>query len=222
MMNKPPGQGAPRGRRSGSPDTRAQILGVARARFFAHGYRGVTLRAIAAEAGVDVALISYFFGSKKGLFGAAMDLAGNPAEHMVRVVEGDLETLPERALTALLGLWSDADSGPPMRAFISGAVQDEAIGTVFREMMEREVLDRLGERLGGVDGHRRAVVFFSQMAGLIMTRYVLRVEPVASLPADEIVRLYRPSLRATLFEPLPRRGPRPPRAQAAAGLRNSR
>jgi AcrR family transcriptional regulator len=207
MMNKPSGQGGPRGRRTGSPDTRSQILDVARTRFLAHGYRGVTLRAIAAEAEVDVALISYFFGSKKGLFGAAMDLSGNPAEHMVRQVEGDLETLPERALLALLGLWSDAESGPPMRAMIGGAVQDEAIATVFKEMMEREVLGRLGDRIGGVDGHRRAAVFFSQMAGLIMTRYVLRLEPVASMPADEIVRLYRPSLRATLFEPAHRARP---------------
>jgi len=207
MMNKPSGQGGPRGRRTGSPDTRSQILDVARTRFLAHGYRGVTLRAIAAEAEVDVALISYFFGSKKGLFGAAMDLSGNPAEHMVRQVEGDLETLPERALLALLGLWSDAESGPPMRAMIGGAVQDEAIATVFKEMMEREVLGRLGDRIGGVDGHRRAAVFFSQMAGLIMTRYVLRLEPVASMPADEIVRLYRPSLRATLFEPTHRARP---------------
>jgi AcrR family transcriptional regulator len=207
MMNKPSGQGGPRGRRTGSPDTRSQILDVARTRFLAHGYRGVTLRAIAAEAEVDVALISYFFGSKKGLFGAAMDLSGNPAEHMVRQVEGDLETLPERALLALLGLWSDAESGPPMRAMIGGAVQDEAIATVFKEMMEREVLGRLGDRIGGVDGHRRAAVFFSQMAGLIMTRYVLRLEPAASMPADEIVRLYRPSLRATLFEPAHRARP---------------
>jgi hypothetical protein len=94
-----------------------------------------------------------------------------------------------------------------MRAMIGGAVQDEAIATVFKEMMEREVLGRLGDRIGGVDGHRRAAVFFSQMAGLIMTRYVLRLEPVASMPADEIVRLYRPSLRATLFEPAHRARP---------------
>jgi AcrR family transcriptional regulator len=67
-----------RGRRSGNPDTRAEILAIACRRLVADGYYGVTMRAIAAEAGVDAALISYYFGSKKGLFGAALALSANP------------------------------------------------------------------------------------------------------------------------------------------------
>ena len=75
-MNKSPG----RGRRTGAPDTREAIRLAARARFLADGYQAVTLRKVAADAGVDVALISYYFGSKVGLFGAAMALPVNPAE----------------------------------------------------------------------------------------------------------------------------------------------
>lgn len=212
MMNKPPGHGsaqAPmpaRGRRAGSPDTRAQILDVARRRFLAQGYQGVTLRAVAAEAGVDVALISYFFGSKKGLFGAAMQLIANPAELIARELEGDLETLPDRTLRALLAVWGDPESGTPLRAMIGGATQDPAVATLVKEVLERELIERVADRIGGVDARRRAGVFCSQMAGLILVRFILRLEPVASMSSDEIVRAYRPALRTALFDPVRRGG----------------
>jgi len=72
--------GSTRGRRPGRPETRAEILAVARRRFLAQGYQAVTMRAVAEDAGVDAALISYFFGSKKGLFGATLALSANPPE----------------------------------------------------------------------------------------------------------------------------------------------
>ena len=74
-----------RGRRRGSPDTREAILAVARRRFLADGYAPVTMRSIAAEAGVDAALISYFFGSKKRRFSKARALAavgGSPGRSL--------------------------------------------------------------------------------------------------------------------------------------------
>ena len=88
-----------RGRRPGRPETRVEVLEVARRRFLADGYQAVTMRSVAAEAGVDAALISYYFGSKKGLFGAALALSANPPEVLLGALAGDLETLPERALS---------------------------------------------------------------------------------------------------------------------------
>ena len=83
-MNKTAG----RGRRPGSPDTRERIREAARVRFLADGYQAVSLRAIAAEAGVDVALVSYYFGSKQGLFAATMALPMNPADIFQEVAQG--------------------------------------------------------------------------------------------------------------------------------------
>jgi AcrR family transcriptional regulator len=197
MMNKSPG----RGRRTGSPDTRAQILEAARRRFLAQGYRAVTLRAVAAEAGVDVALVSYFFGSKKGLFGAAMALSANPAEALVQALEGDWATLPERAIRTVLAFWGATDTGSPLRAMLSGATQDPALATLVKEVVEREMIEKVAARIGGVDAHKRAGAFCSHMGGLILTRFILRLEPVASMHPDEIVRLYTPALRTALFEP---------------------
>ncbi|MGH8890844.1 MAG: TetR family transcriptional regulator [Acidothermaceae bacterium] len=195
-MNKTAGR---RGRRAGAPDTRQQVLEVARRRFLAAGYQGVTLRSVAAEAGVDVALISYFFGSKKGLFGAAMALTANPAERFAVALDGDLAGLPERVLRILLDTWDTPATGLPLKAMLRNAIEDEAVGLLVRQALERELLDKLVERLGGVDARRRASAFTVQVAGVVFARFVLRLEPVASMPADELVRTLSPSLRAALM-----------------------
>ncbi|MEV4614608.1 TetR family transcriptional regulator [Kitasatospora sp. NPDC049258] len=193
-MNKSPR----RGRRAGSPDTKAQILEVARRRFLVEGYHAVTLRSIATEAGVDLALVSYHFGAKKGLFGAALALAANPAEILVRTLEGDPATFPQRALRAMLTVWDDPGTAAPLRAMLGGAAQDQALSALVKEVIEREMIDKVAARIGGPDAHRRACDFCTMMAGLIITRCVLRLEPIASLPVDEIVRSYTPPLRYAL------------------------
>ncbi|MBN0043007.1 TetR family transcriptional regulator [Streptomyces actuosus] len=197
MMNK----AQRRGRRPGSPDTRAEILDVARRRFLQDGYHAVTLRSIATEAGVDLALISYFYGSKKGLFGAALALSVNPADVVAEVLEGDPATLPQRALQRVLAAWDDPESGPVLLALVRNAVQDDTFAALLRELVEREIVDRVAASLGGTAARRRAMAFCAQVAGLITTRYLLRVEPMASMSHEEIIRHLGPAVRQTLSEP---------------------
>jgi AcrR family transcriptional regulator len=199
VMNKP--AGATRGRRPGSPDTRAQILDIARRRFLAEGYRAVTLRSVAAEVGVDVALVSYFFGSKKGLFGAALALTANPAELLLTALPGDRATLPERVLRTLVTTWDDPERGAQLRAMATALVAEPEVARLFREVLEREIIDRVAEHIGGADASRRAAAFGAHMAGLVFTRYVLEVQPIASMSVDEIVRHLAPGLRAVLYPP---------------------
>ncbi len=187
-----------RGRRRGKPDTRAQILDVARRRFLEGGYAAVTMRSIANEAGVDLALVSYYFGSKKGLLSAALALVANPADVLARVAEGDPVTFPQRALHALLSLWEDPDSGAPLRALVAGAAHDAVVAGLLKEMTERELIEKVATLIRGVDARKRAGAFCAQIAGLIVTRYILRLEPLCSMTADELVRLYSPSLRLAL------------------------
>lgn len=191
----------PRGRRPGSPDTRAAILGVARRRFLAEGYQAVTLRSIAAEAGVDMALISYFFGSKRGLFGAAMALAVNPAEVIEHAIAGDPATLPQRLLRTLIAVWDSPESGPPLAAMLRNVVQDEGHAALVREVLHREIVERVAARLPGPHAQRRAAAFGVVVAGVITTRYLVRLEPMASMTPDEIVRHVGPSLRVALYGP---------------------
>jgi AcrR family transcriptional regulator len=203
-MNKSPvrRRGRPRGIESA---TRDQILAAARCQFLAVGYDRATMRGIAAEAGVDAALLSYFFGSKRGLFGAAMALTTNPAEVVAQALPGDLQQLPDRLLRALLAVWDDPTGGAALRALAEAAVREPETARLIREAVGREVLGRIVEHIGGADAGARVAVLSTQIVGVIFARYVLKLEPVASLPADELRARLVPAFRATLFGPPPRR-----------------
>jgi AcrR family transcriptional regulator len=196
-MNKTRGRGRPPGR----SHTRADILSVARRRFLTDGYDRVSMRAIAQEAGVDVALISYHFGSKKGLFGAALALEANPAELLARELDGPLNSLPERLIGAVLAAWEHPQAGGSLRAVIQAAVREPEVARLFREMLEREMIARVAERIGGADGPRRAAVAGSQIAGLVMGRYILAFEPLASMAPEDVVRRMAPAMRVALLGP---------------------
>ncbi len=160
------------------------------------------MRAIA-EAGVDAALISYHFGSKRGLFGACMELSTNPADLLAQALDGPLNALPKRLVATVLRAWDDPEGGASQRALAQAAVREPDVARVFREMAESEMLPRIAERLTGPDRTSRAAVVASQMAGLIFMRYLLRLEPIASMPTDELVTLMTPALRTALAGPRP-------------------
>lgn len=171
---------------------------MARRRFLADGYESVTMRSVAAEAGVDAALINYFFGSKHGLFGAALALSANPADVLASVLPGELEGLPERVLLALITTWDDPQRGNPLRVLLRAAAHDLDVARLVREMAEREIVGKIAERLGGADARQRAGVFAAQITGLIFTRYLVELDPIATMPVDELVRRLAPGLRAVL------------------------
>lgn len=169
------------------------------------------MRSVAAEAGVDVALISYFFGSKKGLFGAALALSANPPVVLLGALPGDPASLPERVLRALVETWDDPAHGNPLRVMVGGAVQDPELARLLKEVLEREIIDRIAEHIRGLDARYRAAAFATQLAGVIFARYILALDPVATMTVDELVRHLTPGLRAALRRPPPT--PRPVRTQ---------
>ena len=204
-MNKFRGEGRGRGRPRAATHTREQILTSARQLFLAQGYRRVTMRAIAAAAQVDAALISYYFGSKRGLFGAVMQLAVSPPDVVRQALPGDPARLPERIFTAVLAAWDDPERGTPLVALFRSAGNDPDASRLVRELIEGEVIGAIAEYLGGAEASARAAIAASQISGVIFMRYVLRAEPLAGLPAGELVAHATPALRAALFaRPAPR------------------
>jgi AcrR family transcriptional regulator len=200
-MNNSRARGRGRGRPSGPTQTRQDILAVARRRFLADGYDRVTLRSVAAEAGVDAALISYHFGSKRGLFAATMQLPVNPPDVIAAALPGPPAALPERLLGAVLGVWDDPERSAGLRALAQAAIREPEVARLFREMAAREMVGRIADHLGTADAPRRAAVVGSQIAGMIFLRYVLQLEPLASMPRDELVARMAPPLRAALAGP---------------------
>lgn len=198
-----------RGRPAGPSTTREDILRVARRRFLDDGYQRVTLRSIATEAGVDVALVSHYFGSKSGLFGATMRLAANPAAKLDEAIRGDFATMPTRLLRTLVTTWDDPVIGAGLRAMAEAATREPEVNRGLREMVEREIVGRLAERIGGPDASARAGIVATHAMGIIFGRYVLRVEPLASMPADELVARAAPALQLAMTGGRGRR-PAPP------------
>jgi len=187
-----------RGRPPGPSDTRERLREVARARFLRDGYQATTLRAVAAEVGVDPAAVSYHFGSKQGLFGEALALRRNPSRALAAALEGPPEGLVERVLQAVTDLWEDPGLRGPLLALERAALGDDGVARVFAEYMEREVVARFAEFLRGPRSGERAVAAAGVIGGLIAVRYLFRLPSAVALTPEQVRRAYGPPLWAAL------------------------
>lgn len=190
-----------RGRRPGGADTRAAILDAAVRQFAAHGYGGASLRAIAADAGVDQKLIAHYFDTKHGLFTAAMQLPVNPAELLPRLLDGDRDSVGERIATVVVGILEEPATRERMLAVVRAAASQPEIANMLREFLEREVLGPAGAKLGP-DGPRRIALTASQFVGLALARHVVEIEPLRSASGDELVKVLAPTFQRYLTGPL--------------------
>jgi AcrR family transcriptional regulator len=186
------------GRRPGNSGTREAILDAARRAFAERGYQQATIREVAGMAGVDPALVHHYFGTKQNLFVAAVEIPVNPIEAFVSLVGEDPEALGERLLTLFLSVWDRADNRSPVLALMRSAVSEERAAAMLREFITEEILGRIARQLGTPDATLRTSLVASQLVGLIMSRYVLRVEPLASARAEVLVAAVGPTLQRYL------------------------
>ncbi|ACV78123.1 TetR/AcrR family transcriptional regulator [Nakamurella multipartita] len=184
-----------------------RIVTVARASFAEHGWAGTTLRAVAREAGVDSRLVSYYFRDKTALLQACLQ---PPPGYLERIAVVAASPLPQRGsalVQTLLDAWNDPATAAVLRSIILTAAHEpvalDRLGLIFRESMIGVVARELDddERL------LRAGLVASQLVGLAMTRYLWRLQPIADLPDDAVVRLIGPAVAAFLVGPLPRPEP---------------
>ncbi len=174
----------------GGGDRRARILQAARSQFASEGFAGASLRSIAADAGVDPALVSHYFGTKAGLLAATLDVPFDPAERIATALDGDGDGAGERLLTTFLGSW---DAHPQVFATV---VRSALAGPGPVAGLARDVIaGAIRERLDGPDADLRAGLIASQVIGLGIQRWVLELGPVATTPAEDVVRWYAPSLQ---------------------------
>lgn len=182
-----------RGRRAGaSGDSRQAILKAARSLFARRGFRGTTLRAVADRAKVDLALVSYFFGSKEKLFTAVIDLPAITAglEHVL----GDRGAgLGERVVRFYLENVFKAQS-ETISAMLRTAFGDPDDAPKLRALIQKTLLQGAARALGGNTAKLRAQIFGAQMTGLFISRHLVRVEPLASASVDEVAALLGPPL----------------------------
>jgi AcrR family transcriptional regulator len=194
--------GARRGRRPGAPDTRATILAAARARFAEHGFAATSVRSVATDAGVDAALVHHYFGTKDDLFVAALQLRIDPRVAVLPVIEGGVAGAGERLMRLFVSVWDDEETRLPLLGLVRGILEPGGAQLV-KDGFLRMVLRPIGEGLEIDDPERRLPLVASQLAGLVLLRYVLAVEPLSSMLGDELVAVYGPTLQRYLDGPLP-------------------
>lgn len=189
------------GRRPGVGGTRESILAAARSHFGEAGFEGATIRGIAADAGVDPALVPHYFGSKEGVFKAAVEFPIDPAEFIPRLLEPGIDGLGERLVLFFLETW-DSPAGEALLGLIRSVVGSEMAAQLMREFVEREVLGRLAGAIKADQPKLRAGLVATQLVGLAMLRYVIKLKTVHSASRKELARWIGPNVQRYLTGPI--------------------
>lgn len=174
--------------------SRDAVLAAAKQRFAQQGYDKTTLRAIAADAGVDPAMVLYLFGSKADLFRESLRLILDP-DILLGAIEGPPEDVGVRMVTTYLKIWESPETAASIRAMLVAATSNTDAHEAFRTFMRDYVLTAISAVLGGGEQARlRAMLAGSNLVGTAMLRYVMEVPPLATLPAEDVVRLIAPTV----------------------------
>ncbi|MGI5206351.1 TetR family transcriptional regulator [Spirillospora sp. CA-108201] len=184
------------GRRPGPTETREKILASARDLFAEKGYDGASLRAIARAAEVDPALVHHFFGNKEGVFVEAMRFPVDPSVLLPRIMAFPRDRLGEGMVRTFLQVWGDEDRRAPMLAMLRSAMTNERAAALLREFVTSALFGRASQATEAPPLGIQAAA--GQMIGLMILRYVLRVEPLASASEDELIELVAPTLQRYL------------------------
>ena len=185
----PPSELAPRPRNAAA--TQASILQAARTQFARHSYEQVGLREIAAEVGVNVALVIRYFGSKEQLFTEAV--AGRFA--LGPLLESPRNSLGRQLAQYVLQKDSGTDALDPLLTLLRSASSTQA-SPVLRASLQEEFIEPLATWLGGEQAHLRASLIAASLSGLAFTREVLRVESLSGPEVEPLIQWVAPALQA--------------------------
>ena len=181
----------------GDGGNRERILAAARAEFGTRGFRATTMRAIAARAGVDVALIAHYYGNKDGLFAATVELPAQARSLLAEALSAPVETQGERLTRAYLGLWEDPTTSAQMQVLTRSALTNEAASARMRTLVTGTIGDPgVGQLLTG-RGTGFALAM-SQLLGLALARYLVGLPAVATVDLDTLVGRVAPVVQAHL------------------------
>ena len=186
----------------GTSDTRERILASARELFARNGIDKTSIRAIAADAGVDAALVHHYFGTKTQLFAAAIHIPIDPM-----TVIGPLREIPVDRIgyvlpSILLPLW-DSELGKGFIATLRSILAGND-ASLIRSFLQDVIAVEVGSRVDSPPGSGRIRVQYvaSQLVGVVMARYILELDPFRSLPVEQIAETIAPNLQRYLTGPL--------------------
>jgi AcrR family transcriptional regulator len=191
------------GRPPGTSDTRERILTSARELFARNGIDKTSIRAIAAAADVDPALVHHYYGTKTQLFAAAIHIPIDPMQIIGPLQQIPVEDIGYTLPSLLLPLW-DSEMGKgfiaTLRSILAGG-ETSLVRSFLQEVIAKEVGSRVDDPPGS--GPIRVQFVASQLVGVVMARYILELEPFKSLPVEQIAETIAPNLQRYLTGELP-------------------
>jgi AcrR family transcriptional regulator len=191
------------GRPPGSSDSRDRILASARELFACNGIDKTSIRAVAAGAGVDPALVHHYFGTKQQLFAAAIHIPIDPMEVIGPLRETPVEEMGYKLPSLLLPLW-DSEAGKGFIATLRSLLAGSDV-SLIRSFLQEVIAVEVGSRVDNPPGTGMIRVQFvaSQLVGVVMARYILELEPFKSLPVEQIAETIAPNIQRYLTGDLP-------------------
>ncbi|AMU75254.1 TetR family transcriptional regulator [Mycobacteroides abscessus] len=191
------------GRRPGTSSARDDILASARKLFSLNGIDKTSIRAIASDAGVDPALVHHYFGTKLDLFREVVQLPVDPSVVLQPLRDVPVDELGVTIPRLIIALW-DSELGANMLAMFRSALtgaDDGLVRVFFREVLVNIIAERVDSPPGS--GVLRAEFAITQMAGILVGRYIMAIEPLASLTAEQIALTVGPNIQRYLTGALP-------------------
>jgi AcrR family transcriptional regulator len=186
------------GRRRGNPDTRATILVAAQSEFADKGFDRVSMRGIAKAAGVDPSLMYHYFGSKDDVLLASLDVPFDPREVIPALTRDGVAGLGNRIASRFLAIWDDPANQTRLVTVVRASMSSTAAQDLLTNGVARMVLRPIREVIATPEAELRTSYVASQLLGLAVTRYVLRLEPLASAPSEAVSAAVGPTLQRYL------------------------
>lgn len=185
---------------------REQLLAVARELIRQRGYVGISLRTAAAAAGLPPDVARRYYRNRDELFAAAMKLPDSPTSAIPALLAPGIEGMGERLVRYTLDTLGDAGAREELLSLVrSGAAAGHALQGL-QDYLETGLIDRIVARLGVPDARMRSALITSYLVGLALTRYGLRLEPLASADKEDVVKMVGPVIQDLLDprKPVPR------------------
>lgn len=182
----------------GSDEARDAVLDAARAAFHSSGYARTTVKGVAAMAGVAPSVVAKYYDNKEAMFAAAMKLPFDPSSAVPELLAPGLDGMGERMVRATFEVFNDEESREDLMALFQAGASAGRAAQSLRDFLEDSVIDRLAVVVGIPDARLRASLISSHLIGLAVTRFIIRLEPLASAPEEDVVRIYAPLIQDLL------------------------
>jgi AcrR family transcriptional regulator len=182
-------------------DVKRLVLDAARGVYARQGYVDVTIKGVATAAGVAPDMVRRYFNSRDELFAAVLKLPFDPVSAITAILSPGVEGLAERLVRTTLKMLSEPETREQIALMVRDGVGAAKVAASLREFLESLIIDRVASVLGVPDARMRVTLATSYVVGVVVTRYVMNMEPLASASEDEVVRLVTPAVQTALSGP---------------------